>query len=83
MFFSYLFCAIRTESLKKWVIFCIIKQNVIGRRLMRMFNRLVSGVLLGALTVSLFTPGTTAEAAKKTSLKQTKITVLTGKTEKL
>lgn len=50
---------------------------------MRMFNRLVSGVLLGALTVSLFTPGTTAEAAKKTSLKQTKITVLTGKTKKI
>ncbi len=48
-----------------------------------MFNRLVSGVLLGALTVSLFTPGTTAEAAKKTSLKQTKITVLTGKTKKI
>lgn len=50
---------------------------------MRMFNRLVSGVLLGALTVSLFTPGTTAEAAKKTSLEQTKITVLTGKTKKI
>lgn len=50
---------------------------------MRMLNKLVSGVLLGALTVSLFTPGTTAEAAKKTSLKQTKITVLTGKTKKI
>ncbi len=48
-----------------------------------MLNKLVSGVLLGALTVSLFTPGTTAEAAKKTSLKQTKITVLTGKTKKI
>ncbi|MCI8363906.1 MAG: right-handed parallel beta-helix repeat-containing protein [Eubacterium sp.] len=50
---------------------------------MRILNKLVSGVLLGALTVSLFTPGTTAEAAKKTSLKQTKITVLTGKTKKI
>lgn len=50
---------------------------------MRMLNKLVSGVLLGALTVSLISPGTTAEAAKKTSLKQTKITVLTGKTKKI
>ncbi len=48
-----------------------------------MLNKLVSGVLLGALTVSLISPGTTAEAAKKTSLKQTKITVLTGKTKKI
>lgn len=50
---------------------------------MRMLNKLVSGVLLGALTVSLISPDTTAEAAKKTSLKQTKITVLTGKTKKI
>lgn len=50
---------------------------------MRMLNKLVRGVLLGALTVSLISPGTTAEAAKKTSLKQTKITVLTGKTKKI
>lgn len=50
---------------------------------MRMLNKLVSGVLLGALTVSLISPGTTAGAAKKTSLKQTKITVLTGKTKKI
>lgn len=48
-----------------------------------MLNKLVSGVLLGALTVSLISPGTTAEAAKKASLKQTKITVLTGKTKKI
>lgn len=48
-----------------------------------MLNKLVSGVLLGALTVSLISPDTTAEAAKKTSLKQTKITVLTGKTKKI
>lgn len=50
---------------------------------MRMLNKLVSGVLLGSLTVSLISPGTTAEAAKKASLKQTKITVLTGKTKKI
>ncbi len=48
-----------------------------------MLNKLVSGVLLGALTVSLISPGTTAEAAKKATLKQTKITVLTGKTKKI
>ncbi len=48
-----------------------------------MLNKLVSGVLLGSLTVSLISPGTTAEAAKKASLKQTKITVLTGKTKKI
>lgn len=50
---------------------------------MRMLKKLVSGVLLGALAVSLIMPGTTAWAAKKTSLKQTRITVFAGKTKKI
>lgn len=48
-----------------------------------MVKKLVSGVLLGALAVSLVMPGADAWAAKKTSLKQKKITIFAGKTKKI
>ena len=48
-----------------------------------MVKKLVSGVLLGALAVSLVMPGADAWAAKKTSLKQKRITIFAGKTKKI